>query len=312
MQSAARNFVVTKAYRRFAAFCDACQRDRSIGVCYGPPGVGKTLAAWDDANWETVTAAPLATPVSDTTVVELLASTTVGETPQVVHSPGRLARARQQLRHTLRASHWEALHREDALRLAEARHHEADRWRQSPRGRQVLGVPIAAPVWAASPLGQRATAYAHKRQATPDPARLILIDETDRLQTAGLEQVRDIFDRSELGVVLMGMPGLEKRLARYPQLYSRVGFVHAFRPLETAEMQQLLQDHWLPAGVTLPEPGVADEEALAALVRMTEGNFRLRHRLLTQSARLVAINALPHVTRAVVEAARELLVIGSV
>jgi hypothetical protein len=40
--------------------------------------VGKTLAAWYDANWETVTAAPLATPVSDTTVVELLASTTVG------------------------------------------------------------------------------------------------------------------------------------------------------------------------------------------------------------------------------------------
>jgi len=165
---------------------------------------------------------------------------------------------------------------------------------------------------AASPLGQIATTYAHKRQATPDPTRLIIIDETDRLKTAGLEQVRDIFDRSELGVVLMGMPGLEKRLSRSPQLYSRVGVMHAFRPLETAEMRQLLQDHWLPAGVTLPEPGLTDEEALAALMRMTGGNFRLLHRLLTQIARLVAINALPHVTRAVVEAAREMFVIGSV
>jgi hypothetical protein len=43
---------------------------------------------------------------------------------------------------------------------------------------------------------------------------------------------------------------------------------------------------------------------------MTEGNFRLLHRLLTQIARLVDINALSSVTTEVVEAARETLVIG--
>jgi DNA transposition AAA+ family ATPase len=111
-------------------------------------------------------------------------------------------------------------------------------------------------------------------------------------------------------MVLIGMPGLEKRLSRYPQFYSRVGFVHAFRPLSTAQVRTLLRDKWSPSEVILPEDGVTDEATLAAIIRVTGGNFRLLHRLLTQIARIVEINALPTVTSEVVEVARENLVIG--
>jgi hypothetical protein len=68
-----------------------------------------------------------------------------------------------------------------------------------------------------------------------------------------LEQVRSIFDAAEIGLILIGMPGLEKRLARYPQFYSRIGFVHEFRSLGAEEIRLLLEQHWAPAGVMLAQ-----------------------------------------------------------
>jgi hypothetical protein len=62
----------------------------------------------------------------------------------------------------------------------------------------------------------------------------------------------------------------------------------------------------------LPADRPTDEQARVAIIRITGENFRLLHRLLTQIARLVEINALSQLTREVVEAARETWVIGVV
>jgi DNA transposition AAA+ family ATPase len=111
------------------------------------------------------------------------------------------------------------------------------------------------------------------------------------------------------GMVLIGMPGIEKRVARFPQFYSRIGFVHEFRPLDASQVQELLEKQWTPAGVVLPNEQLVPE-VIASLIRMTGGNFRLLTRLLTQIERVLSVNDLHVVSTAVVEAARDSLVIG--
>lgn len=125
-----------------------------------------------------------------------------------------------------------------------------------------------------------------------------------------LEQLRDRYDRQGFALVLIGMPGLEKRLARYAQLYSRVGFVHEFRALGTDELRFILARQWERLGLAFSPEDFTDAEALAAIARITGGNFRLVQRLFSQIERILQINALRTVTREVVEAARESLVIG--
>jgi DNA transposition AAA+ family ATPase len=142
-----------------------------------------------------------------------------------------------------------------------------------------------------------------------DVTQLIIVDEADRLSVPSLEQLRDIYDGQGIGLVLIGMPGIEKRLARYGQFYSRVGFVHRFRPLGGNELRGIIGQRWEALGCCLDE--ATDAEAIAAITRITAGNFRLIERLFSQIARVLEINRLHTITKEVVESARENLVIGT-
>lgn len=256
----ARAFVPTKEYRRFEEFCEACRRERYIGLCHGAPGVGKTVSARTYTRW----------------------SLMEGRDPF-----GRDGDVPAEL------SHCRAIFLTPGIS-------------NTPRS-------IRAQIDAAMILLRGVVSQAEQVEGTSSyeaECNLIVVDEADRLSTNSLEELRDHYDRTGVGLILVGMPGLEKRVARYPQLYSRVGFAHAFRPLSAKEVLFVLRKHREAWGQDWREDDFTDQEALAAITRITGGNFRLIDRLMTQITRIKRLNQLNTITQELVEAAQECLIIG--
>lgn len=306
-------FIETKQYQRFKEFCDACRKYQYIGLCYGVPGVGKTLSSRRYANWDKVMAYDRNKPSQPggITLAEVAESAVVFYTAQVVNSPRQVTHELSQLRDKLRAFVLEDLYRERDERIEQVRQREAEESAAMLRTDLYYRATDTAARRRDESLERICNEFRPKIDARPDPTRLIIVDEADRLKTAVLDQLRAIFDQGGIGLVLVGMPGLEKRLSRYPQLYSRVGFVHEFRPLSQADVRQLLREGWGSLDSSLPDEESIDEDAITSLIRVSEGRFRVLCRLLQQMTRVMEINRLDKATREVVETARESLVIGT-
>jgi DNA transposition AAA+ family ATPase len=253
----------TKQYRRFAEFCDACRDEKYIGLCYGPPGVGKTFSARHYSHWNLIEEYSHSRYQKEPAKKDVCKLRTLFYTAEV-NATARMVQ--KSLDHNLRD----------------------------------LAMTIETSI----------PARKMKYQNLDQFAELLIVDEADRLKLDALEQVRDFHDRTRGGLVLIGMPGLEKRLTRYPQLYSRVGFAHEFKGMNVDEVKFLLERKSSELGLSLDVTDFTDQEALASIVRITGGNFRLIQRLLSQVQRIMRINNLKLLTKEVIETARENLVIG--
>ena len=141
----------------------------------------------------------------------------------------------------------------------------------------------------------------------PGKIDLLIIDEADRLKSLALEVLRDIYDRNAMGLILLGLPGIERRIAAYyPQVQSRVGFVHQYRALDRQEQSELIQKEirTLKSG----GEGKIEKDAIALIIRLTGGKFRQMESLLEEIYRIMQINEdVDVVSKEVVEAAREQL-----
>jgi len=281
------SFVETKSYRRFGEMCDACRQARVVGLSYGPPGTGKTESAKRYAQWslfkpflpETFITFTGRSAVDDfypyrpLTFASAPSDTSMQQCRTVFYTPpvaASVARIEKQVLTLFAAFSY-------LVEAANQHHQGTDEFLVTRR--------------------------------YPPLIELLIVDEANRLRDAGLELMRDFADRGEFGLVLLGMPGLEKRLIRAPQLYSRIGFAHEMEPLSDDETRDFLVKRWNHR-VKAYSDDFTDKEAVATIVRITRGNIRLIERLLLQVEHVLVANQLQIVTKEVVETARQNLIIG--
>ncbi|MFI3622018.1 AAA family ATPase [Vagococcus fluvialis] len=267
-----KKFIETKEYRRFAEFCNACIEYKYIGICYGSPGVGKTLSSRYYANWDIIKPQIIygyTHKLGERTTKDILQSNTIFFTAPA-EKPSRIG----SLIDTLGYQHGVT----KEMYLVSMQEKTEDEVYQNMR---------------------------HFKHVD-----LIIVDEIDRLKLQQLEQLRSIYDEYDLAMIFIGMPGIEKRLYRYPQLYSRIGFAHEFDNLSKDETHHILEYKWSDLGIDLKLEDFSDYEAITTIIKITKENFRLIHRLFAQIDRILKINNLDVITVDVVEAARDSLVIG--
>jgi Holliday junction resolvasome RuvABC ATP-dependent DNA helicase subunit len=103
---------------------------------------------------------------------------------------------------------------------------------------------------------------------------------------------------------MMRLGGVREHLGASPVH----GILRSLPALQMPAVRQLLERNWAPEGVERPQTPL-DPETISLIIRIASGNFRLLNRLLTQIQRILEINTLKEITKAVVAAARESLVI---
>jgi DNA transposition AAA+ family ATPase len=131
---------------------------------------------------------------------------------------------------------------------------------------------------------------------------VLIVDQADYLTDASLELLRCIIvDMAEVGLVLVGLPGLRMQLENlrndHEQLLSRVGTFLKVGRMRTGDATKIIQSVWQSAA----------QEVITALTKSANGSVRTLVKLMGHVHRIMAVNQLETPTYEAVIDALELV-----
>lgn len=256
-------FLESVSHFNLVEVATVCRDDRTIGLCFGKPGIGKTSSAKKFCNWSIIEANLLAkngVPVEPAT---MLLCDSVYYLPSVTVTAARLRIELNQLKNKYESAFQRAVN-----------WHKPEDWAKELQNQHL---------------------------------KLIIVDEAFRLKYQALEQLRDIQEEWDVGILLIADPGFERRLSQMWHFTVRVAHAEELKPLTDEETSQYI-DKQLEQ-MRLPKP---PEEVYKLIYWYTQGVLRSLGNLFSMIARILKINedVVKEINREVVEAARELMMCG--
>jgi DNA transposition AAA+ family ATPase len=113
---------------------------------------------------------------------------------------------------------------------------------------------------------------------------MLIIDEADRLKPKTFAEVRDIFDKLEIAVILVGTDRLDAVMKRDEQVYNRFRACHRFGKFSGDEFKRIV-DIWEKKVLQLPvASNLAGKTMLKTLGEATGGYIGLLDMILRESA----------------------------
>jgi DNA transposition AAA+ family ATPase len=255
--------VDTVSYRNFVEISQACREQKEIGLTFGKPGVGKTLASRRFAQWDTVESNFNAKNGVPARAEDLMRCDVLYYLPSITVSAPRLLTELSRLRNRF----------DDVISRA-VTWTKPDQWANEIQNRHT---------------------------------KLIIVDEAHRLKYQALEQLRDIQDQWEVGMILIGDPGMERSITRMWHFCDRIAKVDEFKAMEKSEVFEYI-DSWALT-MNLPKP---TEDVHELVNWYSRGNPRALGHLFSMVARILKINddLVTEMTREVIETAREMMLFG--
>lgn len=176
-----RDFIITKEHRRFKEFATAVRKEKTIGICHGEAGVGKTLSARRYAHWDEV--GTFVDEWGPRSAADAKVQATAHRSRTVFYTPEVLPRHKQIMN--------EIGHLQTRVGFCIDEH------------LRTIGKVTGVHVGNVAKL-----------------VELVIIDEAERLTPTALELLRDEHDRHELAIIFIGMPGIDQRF-RHGRLHRR-------------------------------------------------------------------------------------------